>query len=147
MERDFIINTADADETLKFGEEFSSKLNNGDVIALYGDLGSGKTHLVKGICKGLGVQQVVNSPTFIIVNEYTSAKFPKIFHFDLYRIRSEDELLGMGFMDYMNERGIVFIEWPEHAERLLPKNTIRIHLSHTDGEEHHRWIKLELPSV
>ncbi|MBL8017699.1 MAG: tRNA (adenosine(37)-N6)-threonylcarbamoyltransferase complex ATPase subunit type 1 TsaE, partial [Ignavibacteria bacterium] len=82
----------------------------------------------------------------MIVNEYTSEKIPKIFHFDLYRMRSEDELLGMGFMDYMNGRGIVFIEWPEHAERLLPHDVIKIHLSHTSEEESHRWIKLELPA-
>ena len=68
MERDFIINTADANETLDFGAELSAKLKEGDVIALYGDLGSGKTHLVKGICRGLGVRDVVNSPTFMIVN-------------------------------------------------------------------------------
>lgn len=146
MERDFIINTADANETLEFGAKLSAKLKNGDVIALYGDLGSGKTHLVKGICRGLGVKDVVNSPTFMIVNEYTSEQIPKIFHFDLYRMRSEDELLGMGFMDYMNERGIIFIEWPEHAERLLPPDVIKIHLSHTSEEESHRWIKLELPA-
>ena len=146
MERDFIINTADANETLDFGAELSAKLKEGDVIALYGDLGSGKTHLVKGICRGLGVQDVVNSPTFMIVNEYTSEKFPKIFHFDLYRMRSEDELIAMGFMDYMNQRGIIFIEWPGHAERLLPQDVIKIHLSHTSEEESHRWIKLELPA-
>jgi len=89
------------------------------------------------------VNDVVNSPTFIIVNEYTSPELGNVYHFDLYRLRSEAELLGMGFEDYLNNRGILLIEWPEHAERLLPGGTIKIHISHSVGNENERWIKIE----
>lgn len=143
MGRDFAITTKNETETINLGVKIASSLKNGDVIALYGDLGSGKTRLVKGICLGLDVKQMVNSPTFIIVNEYNSTKFHNIFHFDLYRLKSEDELLAMGFDDYMNNRGIIIIEWPEHAERLLPKDAIKIHISRSIENENERWIKVE----
>jgi tRNA threonylcarbamoyladenosine biosynthesis protein TsaE len=145
MERDFVIITKNETETINLGVKIASSLKNGDVIALYGDLGSGKTRLVKGICMGLDVKQMVNSPTFIIVNEYSSQKFHKIYHFDLYRMKTEDEVLAMGFEDYLNNESIVLIEWPEHIDRLLPANTIKIHLAHTSSDETHRWIKLERP--
>lgn len=143
MAHDFAVTTKNESETINLGVKIASSLKNGDVIALYGDLGSGKTRLVKGICLGLDVKQMVNSPTFIIVNEYNSTKFHNIFHFDLYRLKSEDEILAMGFDDYMNNRGIVIIEWPEHAERLLPPGTIKIHISHSVEIENERWIRLE----
>jgi tRNA threonylcarbamoyladenosine biosynthesis protein TsaE len=145
MERDFAVITKNESETINLGVEIASSLKGGDVIALYGDLGSGKTRLVKGICQGLDVKQMVNSPTFIIVNEYSSQKFHKIYHFDLYRMRSEDEVLQMGFEEYINSEGIVLIEWPEHVERLLPQKTIKIRISHTVEEETYRWIKIERP--
>jgi len=143
MAHDFAITTKNETETINLGVKIASSLKNGDVIALYGDLGSGKTRLVKGICLGLDVKQMVNSPTFIIVNEYNSTKFHNIFHFDLYRLKSEEEILAMGFDDYMNNRGIIIIEWPEHAERLLPEGTIKIHISHSVENENERWIKVE----
>ncbi len=143
MERDFAIITKNETETINLGVQIASSLKCGDVIALYGDLGSGKTRLVKGICLGLDVKQMVNSPTFIIVNEYSSQKFHNIYHFDLYRMKTEDEVLAMGFEDYLNNESIVLIEWPEHIERLLPLETIKIHISHTVEDETHRWIKLE----
>ena len=143
MAHDFAVTTKNESETINLGVKIASSLKNGDVIALYGDLGSGKTRLVKGICLGLDVKQMVNSPTFIIVNEYNSTKFHNIFHFDLYRLKSEDEILAMGFDDYMKNRGIVIIEWPEHAERLLPPGTIKIHISHSVENENERWIKVE----
>jgi tRNA threonylcarbamoyladenosine biosynthesis protein TsaE len=146
MKNDFAITTHNADETIQFGFDLAKKLKPGDVIALYGDLGSGKTQLVKGICKGLGVTQTVNSPTFIIVNEYTSAnpEIENIFHFDLYRLRSEAEVLAMGFTDYLDQQAIVMIEWPEHIEGLLPADTIKLHLAHTVENENSRWIRLEM---
>jgi tRNA threonylcarbamoyladenosine biosynthesis protein TsaE len=146
-ERDFTIITKSPEETVKFGSDLSAKLNDKDIIALYGDLGSGKTQIVKGICLGLGVKDTVNSPTFIIVNEYSSDKFKNIFHFDLYRMKTEDEIINIGFDDYMNSRGIILIEWPEHIERILPHGTIKIHLAHSVEDENHRFIRLENPSL
>ena len=145
MTRDFAITTKSADATRTFGKEFAAKLSGGDVVSLYGDLGSGKTQIVKGICLGLGVTQTVNSPTFIIVNEYSSGRFPRIFHFDLYRMKTLDEILNMGFLDYIDSSSIVLIEWPERVEDLLPEGTIKIHIAHTVEEENSRWIKLENP--
>lgn len=141
--QDYAITTHSAEGTQNFGEEFSKKIRHGDIIALYGDLGSGKTQLVKGICRGLGVTQVVNSPTFIIVNEYSSDRFDKIFHFDLYRMKTQNEILDIGFKDYLNNGSVIFIEWPEHIENLLPQSTIKIHIAHTVEDENSRWIKLE----
>jgi len=143
MTHDFAVTTNSAEETRDFGTKFSGKLRSGDVIALYGDLGSGKTQMVKGICKGLGVTETVNSPTFIIVNEYSSPNFSSIYHFDLYRMKSMDEILEMGFADYLNSNSIVLIEWPEKVENILPSKSIKIHLSHTDENENSRWIRLE----
>ncbi len=144
MKNDFAIITKNAEETQSFGETFAAKLKPGDVVSLYGDLGSGKTQLVKGICRSLGVTQTVNSPTFIIVNEYSSSKFPLIYHFDLYRMKSQAEVLDMGFTDYVNNDSLVLIEWPERVEDILPLNTYKIHIAHSDEDEHSRWIRLEI---
>jgi tRNA threonylcarbamoyladenosine biosynthesis protein TsaE len=145
MKNDFAIITKNAEETQSFGESFAKKLKAGDIVSLYGDLGSGKTQLVKGICRSLGVKQTVNSPTFVIVNEYSSPEFSLIYHFDLYRINSQAEVLDMGFNEYINNESIVFIEWPEHIEDILPLNTYKIHIAHSDEDEHSRWIRLETP--
>ena len=147
MKLDFAITTKSPEETYETGMEIAKHLGTGSVIALYGDLGSGKTQLVKGICKGLGADQTVNSPTFIIVNEYTAADFPKIYHFDLYRLKTQDEILQMGFAEYINTGNITLIEWPEHVEDILPKDTIKIHLAHTSANENERWIKVEAAGV
>jgi tRNA threonylcarbamoyladenosine biosynthesis protein TsaE len=128
------------DATRKLGEKLAAKLNEFDIAALYGELGSGKTQLIKGICSSLGVKDVVNSPTFVIVNEYSSAAGEKIFHFDLYRMKSTDEVLDMGFEDYLN-KGLVLIEWPELVEKLLPKNAKRIFLSYYGDDANKRLIE------
>ena len=144
MTKDFVISTKSAEETQNFGRELAKKIKSGSVIALYGELGSGKTQIVKGVCEALGVTQTVNSPTFIFVNEYSSPKFPHIYHFDLYRLKTQNEVLDIGFEDYLNKNGVVLIEWPEHIENILPKDIIKIHLAHTVENENSRWIRLEL---
>lgn len=144
MTADFTIITKSPEETVNFGKQLSEKIKDKDIVALYGDLGSGKTQLVKGICLGLGVKDIVNSPTFIIVNEYSSPSFTAIYHFDLYRIHSEAEVLNIGFDDYMAGRGIILIEWPEHIERLLPEKIIKVHIAHTNENQTHRFIKLSM---
>lgn len=137
--RELISNSAE--ETLTFGKEIGSMLKDRDIVALFGELGSGKTQLIKGICSALGVKDVVNSPTFIIVNEYVSSDNINIYHFDLYRLKSADEVIDLGFDDYLNYRGIILIEWPELIEDLLPYGTKKVFISHIDGLENSRNIK------
>lgn len=145
MQEDFAVITNGEEETILLGVKIASSLKPGDVIALYGDLGSGKTRLAKGICEGLKVSDLVNSPTFMLVNEYSSQIVGTVYHFDLYRMKTENEILDMGFKDYLNDYAVILIEWPEHIERQLPAKTIKIHLSHSAESESRRWIKIEKP--
>ena len=109
----------------------SESLKGDEVIALFGDLGAGKTTFVRGLCKGLGIDSGVHSPTFAIVNEY-SGKFP-VYHFDMYRITSEDDLYSTGFYDYLR-RGVVIIEWSENIEDSIPADALRIELKYGEDE-------------
>lgn len=145
MTKDFTVVTKSDEETRKVGADFASMLRDKDVVALYGELGSGKTQFVKGICSSLGTKQIVNSPTFIIINEYTSEKYSNIFHFDFYRLKHYSDVESIGFDDYMNNRGIVLIEWPELVEDSLPANTKKVHIAHTGESENYRYIRLENP--
>lgn len=112
-----------AKETIKIGKRFAKRLKPGSILGLKGDLGTGKTQFVKGICEYFNVKDVVNSPTFIIVNEYNgtfeNGSALKIYHFDLYRLKSAAELEIIGFNEYINSESIVIIEWPEIAEEYL----------------------------
>ena len=106
-------------ETNEIARDIISKLNSGDIVLLRGDLGAGKTAFVKGIVKALGGdEKMVTSPTFTIVNEYQT-KNNKIYHFDLYRINSVEELFNIGIEEYFYSDAICFIEWPERAEELF----------------------------
>lgn len=101
-------------ETERIGEEFSKRLKGGDIVAMCGGMGAGKTAFVRGIARGLGTDARVTSPTYTIVNEYFTS--PPLFHFDLYRLMSADELYEIGFDDYIERGGICVIEWFENAE-------------------------------
>ena len=138
-----IITTGSAEETVGLGSQLGARLSSGDIIALYGELGTGKTQVVKGICSALGVKEVVNSPTFIIVNEYTSDKIPFIFHFDLYRMRTTQEVIDIGFEDYLERNGLILIEWPELIREILPQTTKNIYLSYNGNNENSRIIKFD----
>jgi len=120
-----------AAETIAFGRRLAESFVRGDVIALTGDLGAGKTCLVKGIAAGLGVTQEVTSPTFTIIHEYRSGTLP-LAHIDLYRLNSDREALNIGIEDYLNDNGITVIEWAERIESLLPAHTKRIRLAVVD---------------
>jgi tRNA threonylcarbamoyladenosine biosynthesis protein TsaE len=103
------------------------------VFALYGEMGVGKTTFVKYLCSKLGVVDVVNSPTFSIVNDYERADSGRIFHFDFYRIKKLEEVFDMGYEEYFYSGQYCFIEWPEKIETLLPENSIRIYMEERAG--------------
>jgi len=119
-------------ETIELGSKFARRLLPGDVVALYGDLGSGKTRFIKGICMGLGVAAHVSSPTFTIINEYTGTNF-RIHHFDFYRLESVQELREIGFNEYLDDNGICVIEWADRVKNLLPPDRYDVYFSF--GEE------------
>ena len=113
---------------------FVNAMGDNSVFALYGKMGAGKTTFVKTVCEALGVTDVINSPTFAIVNEYraeTSGEL--IYHFDFYRINKLDEVYDMGYEDYFYSGAVCFIEWPELIEELLPENTVKVSIEEADG--------------
>ena len=119
--------------TRALGARLAGRLRPGDVVALYGDLGAGKTHLVKGIVSGLGLDpDDVASPTFVLIHEYPTR--PPIYHFDAYRIERPDEFTRIGFEEYAAGDGICVVEWPERIEALLPAGTVRIRLVGLGGD-------------
>lgn len=112
-------------ETKKIAYDFAKKLKKGDIVAFFGGLGVGKTTFIRGLNDGLGINSEVSSPTFSLVNEYRGYKF-SLFHFDMYRINSWEDLYSTGFFDYLDENEIVAVEWSENIENILPDNTIKI---------------------
>jgi tRNA threonylcarbamoyladenosine biosynthesis protein TsaE len=115
------------EETVEFGERLARQLRPGDVIALSGDLGAGKTALVKGIARGLGIAQDVTSPTFTLVHEYAGGRLP-LFHVDLYRLDNVEQALAIAIEDYLGGPGVTAIEWAEKIESLLPAHSTRIRI-------------------
>jgi tRNA threonylcarbamoyladenosine biosynthesis protein TsaE len=114
-------------ETVKLGKEFAKRLQAGSLVALYGDLGAGKTQFVKGVCEAFEVKEIVNSPTFTIVNEYHGTM--PVFHIDLYRMKSVDEILGIGFDEYLESGGICLVEWAEKLDGILPAKRYDVKMS------------------
>lgn len=120
-------------QTENVGEKFAKTLVGTEVIALFGELGAGKTAFTRGLCRGLAVTDDIVSPTFAIVNEYCG-KF-KVYHFDMYRIQTLDDLHSTGYFDYL-DTGILVIEWSENIESVLPENAIKITIKYgTDKNE------------
>ena len=114
-----------AEDTEKIGCELAKKALPGDIYCLSGELGAGKTVFAKGFAKGLGITARVTSPTFTILNEYGGGKV-NLYHFDLYRLESPEELVGIGFEEYLFGEGVTLIEWPEKAGNLLPAHAVHI---------------------
>lgn len=106
--------------------EFVATMGDNTVFALYGKMGAGKTTFIKAVCECLGVEDVINSPTFAIVNEYRADGGRLIYHFDFYRIKKLEEVYDMGYEDYFYSGALCFIEWPELVKELLPENTVRV---------------------
>ena len=122
--------TYDETETEQAGAKFAEKLRAGDVVALFGGLGAGKTAFVRGMCRGLGIECQVSSPTFTIVNEYPG-KIP-LFHFDMYRLNSADELFDIGWEDYIERGGICAVEWSENVKEAFFPGTIKVSIKKID---------------
>ncbi len=120
--------------------EIISSANN-KTLLFYGQMGVGKTTLIKEICKELGVVDNISSPTFSLVNEYQASKNEKVFHFDFYRITNEEEALDMGIEDYFYDNNWCLIEWPENIENLLPLDAVEIHLTILDEGKRNIQIK------
>ena len=111
-------------------KEFIQNMGTGKVFAFYGKMGAGKTTFIKAVCEELGVDDVITSPTFAIVNEYTSSTTgDSIFHFDFYRIKKIDEVYDMGYEDYFYGGSLCFLEWPELIEELLPEDVTKVYIS------------------
>jgi len=133
-----ITNAGSAQETRDLGKKFAGSLKPGDVIALFGQLGSGKTTFIQGLSKGLGIDNFVTSPSFVIINEYplnNRGQKTSFFHIDLYRMDSAGEIEDLGITDLFNDRSIVAIEWAEKAGMLLPENCKKVHFNFVSENE------------
>ena len=119
--------TSSAAETIELGRTLASRLEPGDVVAFYGELGAGKTTMIKGIAAGLGVADVVKSPSFVIVTEYVG-RLP-VYHVDLYRLDEKSDFESIGLDSYLDGDGVCLIEWAERAEKVLPDTTTRVRMS------------------
>ncbi|MDD3193267.1 MAG: tRNA (adenosine(37)-N6)-threonylcarbamoyltransferase complex ATPase subunit type 1 TsaE [Oscillospiraceae bacterium] len=131
--------TNSAAETERFAQELARLLKPDDVLAFFGGLGMGKTTFVRGLACGLGGQDEVSSPTFSLVHEYRTQ--PKLYHFDMYRVTSFDDLYSTGFFDYLETGAILAIEWSENIEGALPQGYIRVTFERLD--ENQRRITVE----
>ena len=128
-------------ETEALGARLASVLPGGSVVALYGDLGAGKTAFVRGMARALGVHARVNSPTFTIVNEYPGS-IP-LCHFDMYRLESSDALFDIGWEDYLAGGGVCAVEWSELVEDALPPESIRVTFARRPEADDWRSIRIE----
>ncbi|MCR5239120.1 MAG: tRNA (adenosine(37)-N6)-threonylcarbamoyltransferase complex ATPase subunit type 1 TsaE [Prevotella sp.] len=130
----------DLEHIREAARQFINAMGDQHVFALYGHMGAGKTTFIKAICEELGVDDVVTSPTFAIVNEYTAADGIPIYHFDFYRIKKLEEVYDMGYEDYFYGDGLCFIEWPEMMEELLPEGATKVQIAENpDGTRTVSW--------
>jgi tRNA threonylcarbamoyladenosine biosynthesis protein TsaE len=135
-------------ETRALGEELGRQLRPGEVVAFSGELGTGKTCMIQGVCAGLEVADPVNSPTFILINEYAGRAGGRpvaVYHLDLYRLRNEKELEALGAEEYFYGQGICLIEWPERARAALPPRRREVTLEHCGPETRRIALKILPP--
>jgi tRNA threonylcarbamoyladenosine biosynthesis protein TsaE len=132
--------TASAEETIAYARAFAAKLHRGDVTTLFGDLGSGKTQFVKGICQAFNTHTPATSPSFVILNRYNGIDENKsellLYHFDLYRVKSLAEIYDLGYEEFLQGNGVCLIEWAEMLGELLPKQRydVRFFLGASENE-------------
>jgi tRNA threonylcarbamoyladenosine biosynthesis protein TsaE len=139
-----VIIIPDAASTMEAARKFIPLLGNSRILAFHGDMGVGKTTFIKSICKELGVESVVTSPTFALVNEYTNRMGNPIYHFDFYRVESIRELRDMGCEEYLDSGNLCLIEWPEKAEGYLPDEALHVFIEELPGGARTvRWTRDE----
>ena len=126
--------TNSPEETEALGEMLAGRLEPGTVIAFTGDLGAGKTAFVRGLARGLGIAERVTSPTFTIVNEYEGGRLP-LFHFDMYRLGSADELFDIGWEDYLARGGVCAVEWSENVSDALEDGCLRVDIRRGENDD------------
>ncbi len=140
-----IITAKNIDELPKIAKTILNEYKNERVFAFYGKMGSGKTTFIKELCKKLGVTEVITSPTFALINEYSGKEGSNIYHFDFYRIESQEEAYDFGYEEYFYSGNYCFIEWPELIENLLPETYVRIGI--TEQENFDRKFVVEKISI
>ena len=128
------IQISSVSDLTRAAREFLSLMDQATVFAFRGEMGAGKTTFIKAICEALGVGDVINSPSFSIVNEYRSATGELIYHFDCYRLKRVEEALDFGFEDYMESGCLCFIEWPDIVEDLLPSDVVFVDIRVNDDD-------------
>ena len=133
MNMDKLFISSSALDTEKIGEKLAKQLPSKSVVALFGELGMGKTAFVRGMARGLSIDDRVSSPTFAIVHDYGTKNH--LYHFDMYRIETYEDLLSCGFFDYTDSEGITAVEWSENIENVLPENHIRVEISKGDTDD------------
>ena len=121
-----IDNLAHINEAAK---QFVAAMGDNTIFAFYGHMGAGKTTFIKAICEELGVKDVITSPTFAIVNEYTDEHGEPVYHFDFYRIKKQEEVYDIGFEDYVESGSVCLMEWPELIEDILPADTVKVSIT------------------
>lgn len=142
----FIKKTASVEETMELGRTLGSYIKKGTTICLTGDLGTGKTHFAKGLAEGLGVKETITSPTFTIVNEYHTGRVP-LYHFDVYRVNDPDEVLQVGFEEYVYGEGVSLVEWADLIESILPDQFLQVKIEKTDVEDERKITFHEVGNV
>ena len=133
-------------ETEELGRQLGQVLTPGAVIAYTGDLGAGKTAFTRGLANGLAIPERITSPTFTIVNEYEGGRLP-LFHFDMYRLGSSDELFDIGWEDYLVRGGVCAVEWSENVDDVLDADTIRIDIRRGDSDDERRITITNAPCL
>lgn len=138
---ELILKTGSADETFFLGERLAALVEPGDVLAVSGELGAGKTVLARGLARGLGVTGPVKSPTFTLINEYTTGRLP-FYHLDVYRLSGPSEMADLGCEEYFYGSGVTLVEWAGRVAEILPPERLEIRIENVAGEENAREITM-----
>lgn len=132
----------DLRELEAWGRALGQSIEEPLVVTLEGELGAGKTTLVRAICEGLGVNEGVTSPSYALIHEYGGARWP-VYHMDLYRLSGPGDLTNLGYFDLLTSGGVVIIEWPERAGDQIPAGALRVELGHLPGEPNRRMLQVK----